>query len=686
MEGTWFPTVCPHDCPSGCALEVERLESDRIGRVRGAADHPYTAGVVCAKVARYAERVHHPGRLSTPLQRVGEKGDPSGYRAISWDVALDEVAEAFQRAAQTHGPEAVWPHWYGGTMGQIQRKGIDRLTHVMGYSRMKGTICVALASAGWQAGVGAQLGSDPREISETDLLVVWGGNPAHTGLHVMTHFGRARKEQGAKLAVVDVYRTATMEAADMALLIRPGTDGALACAVMHVLFREEMVDRAFLERQTDFPPDLESHLSTRTPEWAAALTGLTVEAIEAFARLIGSTPRTYFKLGYGFTRSRNGAAQMHAVSCLPALTGAWKHKGGGALYSTSGCYGLDLTLVRGLDAPTPRGRELDQSRLGPILLGHEADLQGGPPVTALLIQNTNPVQVCPASRLVQAGLARSDLFTCVHEQFLTETATYADIILPATTFLEQDDLYAPYGHTFLMPGRAVIEPFGESRSNHDLLCALAQRLGAAHRGFTMSAWELVEATLAASNHPDGAALLERRWEDCAPDFRSAHFLTGFGHPDSRFRFAPDWAALGPSGAAMPRLPDHWAVIEEPTPERPFRLVTAPARHFLNSSFSHIEALCKRQGEPTLFCNPEDSAALGVAEGDQVLVGNARGSLTLRLQPFEGLQRGVVVAEGLWAAAAFAQGIGINLLTSPEAAAPAGGAVFHDTAVWIEPCP
>ena len=292
--GAFVATVCPHDCPSTCALEVERLDARRIGRVRGPAANTYTAGVICAKVARHRERVHHEGRLRTPLRRTGPKGSDS-WQPIAWDDALDEVAAALQRAAARYGREAVWPYFYAGTMGLVQRDGIERLRHVMGYSRQHSTICNTLVDAGWRAGVGAKVGTDPREMAESDLIVIWGTNPVSTQVNVMTHVSRARKGRGALLAVVDPYRTPTAEAADLHLALRPGTDGALACAVMHVLFRDGLADRDYMRRYADAPDELEEHLQTRTPEWAARITGLSAAEIEDFARLYGRTARAFIR-------------------------------------------------------------------------------------------------------------------------------------------------------------------------------------------------------------------------------------------------------------------------------------------------------------------------------------------------------------------------------------------------------
>jgi len=675
-------SVCPHDCPSTCALEVEVIGGDRIGAVRGAAANSYTAGVICAKVARYSERIHHPDRLTRPLLRTGPRG-AAQFREIGWDEALDRVAAAFTEATSRHGSEAVWPYYYAGTMGLVQRDGINRLRHVMRYSRQQLTICTSVCEAGWTAGVGRYTGPDPREMARSDLLVIWGGNPVNTQVNVMHHVAQARKQRGAKLVVVDPYRTATAQIADTHLMLRPGTDGALACAVMHVAFRDGYADRTYMARYADCPDALEAHLATRTPEWASAITGLPVAEIEAFARHYGTTERAYIRTGYGFTRLRNGAAALHAVTCLPTVTGAWQHEGGGAFWNNRGIYHLDKTLIEGLDAVDHRVRVLDMSRIGAVLGGEAEALAGGPPVTAMLIQNQNPLTVAPDSNRVRRGFAREDLFVCVHEQFMTETARWADVVLPATMFMEHDDLYQAGGHSHLQIGPKLIEPPGACRSNHEVICGLAERLGAEHRGFAMTSMEMVDATLRASGWPDAATLIERRWIDAQPDFATSHFLDGFGHADKRFHFAPDWSRIGPNHAPMPKLPDHLAVIDEAGPDRPFRLVTAPARQFLNTSFTETPGSRRREGRPTALVHPDAAARLGIVDGARIRLGNARGSVVLHARLFDGVQPGVIVAESIWPSETFEGGIGINALTSDEPALPLGGAVFHDTAVWME---
>ncbi len=674
-------SVCPHDCPSTCALNVEIIDENTIGRIHGAKDNAYTAGVVCAKVARYAERVHHPDRLTQPLRRSGPKGSGQ-FEPITWDEALDETAAALKAAADKFGPETVWPYFYAGTMGLVQRDGIERLRHVMKYSRQRSTICTTLADAGWTAGVGELRGPEPRETSESDYIVCWGANPVATQVNLMTHISRARKERGAKLTVIDPYRGATAATADRHLMIRPGTDGALACAVMHVLFAEGYADRDYMAQYADCPDALEAHLESRTPAWASEITGIPVDEIIAFAHEYGAAKRSFIRVGYGFARSRNGAAQVHAVTCLPTVTGAWRHPGGGAYYANRTVFGWDATLIQGLDAMDKSVRKLDQSRIGPILCGDVADLGGGPPVTALFIQNTNPMVVAPESKRVREGFMRDDLFVCVHEQFMTDTARMADIVLPATTFLEHDDIYQASAHGNAQIGPRAIEPYAQARSNHQVHCALATRLGAEHRGFTMTAWEIMDETLRASGMPGAEELKTLRWHDCQPDFETSHFINGFPTPDGRFRFAPDWASVGRDHAAMPRLPDHMATIEAADDEHPYRLVTAPARNYLNTSFTETPTSIKRESGPTAKIHPGDLAALNLADGDRVRVGNRRADIVVHAEAFDGLQRGVVVIESVWPNSAFEEGLGVNALVGADSGPPLGGAVFHDTAVWL----
>ena len=686
-------TACPHDCPSTCALDVEIGADGRMGRVRGSDANSYTAGVVCAKVARYAERLYHPDRLMHPMRRTGAKGAGSWQR-IGWEDALDEIAEAFVRAEARHGSETVWPYYYAGTMGWVQRDSIDRLRHARKYSGFFDSICVNQAWTGFAMGAGALRGPDPREMAKSDCVVIWGTNAVSTQVNVMTHAIRARRERGAKIVVVDIYDNPTMKQADLKLILKPGSDAALACAVMHIAFRDGHADRDYLATYSDDPAGLEAHLAGRTPQWAAAITGLTVGEIEAFARLVGTTKKTYFRLGYGFTRSRNGAVSMHAALSVPVVLGSYRHEGGGGFHSNSGIFGMDSRLLTGASLVDPSIRHLPQTEIGRVLTGGRTALQGGPPVTAMLIQNTNPVNVMPEQRLVRQGFARDDLFVAVHEQFMTETAEIADIVLPATMFVEHDDIYRGGGQSHVLLGPKLVEPPEDVRPNLFVIEELAKRLGVAGMpGFGLTARQHIDAILAPldATYDD---LLSDKWIDRQPDFETAHFLKGFGHPDGRFRFRPDWRGqqsptrppesmglLGPH-ETLPGFPDYWPSVEEADAAHPYRLATPPARNYLNSSFSETRTSREKEGRPELMISPADAGREGVASGDIVTIGNARGSVRIHARVTDLTRPGVLVAEGVWPNRAHLDGEGINTLTSAQAAAPYGGVGLHDNHVWL----
>ncbi|GHU05015.1 dehydrogenase [Alphaproteobacteria bacterium] len=678
---SFHPSVCAHDCPSVCPLSVELTDAGEVGLFRGVRGHPYSQGVICAKVGRYRERVHHPDRLTRPLIASGPKGSGQ-FRPIGWDEAEDRIAERFMSDSEKWGPEAIWPYHYAGTMGLAQRGAIERLRRLSGWSEQHETFCVSIANPGWLAGTGARIGVDTREMVDSDLIVIWGGNPVHTQIHVMNWIEKARRARGTKLAVIDPYRTATAERADLHLALRPGSDGALAVAVLHVLFAEGYADRAYLARATDYSDRLDAHLESRTPQWAAAITGLSAEAIRDFAILYGTTKRSFIRIGHGFTRQRNGAAAMHAVSCLPAATGAWTQPGGGALFGHGDIYRLETNLIDARDFSDPATRKIDMSRIGAALTGDQVALSGGPPVASMFIQNVNPAITAPNSSLVAKGLAREDLFLVVHEQFMTDTARFADIVLPATTFVEHDDLYRASGHTFLQVSRAVIPPVGEARSNHRVVSELARRLGVDHPAFAMTEWALIDAVLKASGKPSADEIWRMGGVDCALSFEESHFLNGFGHPDRRFHFAPDWGGLGPWHDKMPPLPDHLDIIDRACDEKPFRLVAAPSRNYLNSSFTETPTGSRLEGRPTLKVHPAICERLGLAEGDIAVIGNEQGEIPLHVAATDGMDEATLVVESIWPARAFLEGSPLNTLIADDPAPPAGGGAFHDTAVWL----
>ena len=456
---------------------------------------------------------------------------------------------------------------------------------------------------------------------------------------------------------------------------------------MHVLFRDGYADRDYMAKYADCPAELEAHLQMRTPEWASAICGVPVAEIEAFARAVGETKRTFFRLGYGFSRSRNGAAQMHAAVCIPTVTGAWQYEGGGAFFNNASIWRFNEAIIEGHDAIDHNTRWLDQCKIGHILTGDAEALQGRGPVKAMLIQNTNPVTVAPEQNLVRAGFAREDLFVVVHEQFMTETAQMADIVLPATMFMEHDDLYYGGGHQHISVGPKLIDPPGECRSNHEVLQGLARRVNAVHPGFEMTPRELIDATLKLSGHGDIQTLEADLWRDIQPDFRTSHYLDGFAHADKKFHFNADWAHP-PFGIVMgevekmPALPDHWNIIEEADAEHPFRLATSPSRGFLNTSFNETPSSQAREGKASVMIHPLDAAALGISDGDAVTLGNPRGETTLIAKLFDGVRRGVLIAESIHPNRDHIGGRGINTLTGAEAVAPIGGAAFHDNKVWL----
>ncbi|MGU3574869.1 molybdopterin-dependent oxidoreductase [Brucellaceae bacterium C25G] len=690
-------SACPHDCPSTCALDVELLDNKTIGRIRGSKENTYTAGVICAKVARYAERVHHPDRLTKPLIRAGRKGDGE-WKQASWEATLDLIAERFNRAEEKYGSETIWPYYYAGTMGQVQRDSINRLRHAKKYSNQFDSFCTNLAWTGYFAGTGSLTGPDPREMAKSDCVVIWGTNAAATQVNVMTHATRARKERGAKIVVIDIYANATLRQADMGIVLKPGTDGALACAVMHVLFRDNLADWDYLEKYTDDPKGLQKHLATKTPEWAAQITGLSVEEIVAFAHLVGTTKKTFFRLGYGFTRQRNGSVAMHAALSIAAVTGAWAHEGGGAFHSNSGIFKLDKSEIEGKAFKDSSIRSLDQSKIGRILTGDKQALYGGAPVTAMLIQNTNPMNVTPEQRLVRQGFARDDLFTVVHEQFMTDTAKMADIVLPATTFLEHDDIYRGGGNQYLILGPKLIDALDEAKPNLYVINQLADRLGVGDLpGFNVDEQTLIDNMNVKSDLPDFNDLKEKRFLDLQPPFEQAHYINGFKWSDGKFRFKPTWLdnaapnrppeSMGIQGPYqhLPEWPDHWEVIEVADDEHPFRLATSPSHNFLNSSFSETPSSLAKEMRPQLLIHPDDAAKLGIENGERVEIGNKRGEVVLHATLREGQKRGVVISEGLFPNSAFERGEGINTLTGADAAAPYGGAAFHDTKVWVRKC-
>ncbi len=678
-----FATTCPHDCPSVCALQVEKQDDNHIAGVYASKEQDYTQGVLCAKVARYKDRVHHPDRLTTPMVRVGPKGvGMASFRPIDWPTALDILSNKFKSIAEEFGPQSIWPYFYAGTMGLVQRDSIHRLTHIMGYAKQKSTICTALSDTGFRAATGSKRGTDSREMEHSKLIVIWGCNPVHTQINFMHHVTKAKINNAAKLVVIDPYHTASAKKSDLHLMLRPGTDAALALGVMNYLFAAHLADWDYLHKYTDDPHGFVQHLQGKDVHWASGITGIPVAQIIEFAELYGRTPQAFLRLGHGFTRSRNGALSMHAAACLPAVTGAWQHLGGGALYGQSDIYQLDVSHIQGLQWQSRPTRQLDQSRIGPVLTGSEYDLQDQGPVKAMLIQNTNPVVVAPESNLVRQGFMRDDLWVCVHEQFMTETAAMADLLLPATMFVEHNDIYMASGHTFLQLGRKIIDGPEHCRSNSWLINQLAQRLGVTAQAFYETDLELVEDLVRRSGY-SWQQISQDNWIDCALPFDDAHFLNGFAHADGKFHFKHGWQQASRYRVPLSPYADYAPITDAIQGNRQWRLVAAPARHFLNTSFTESAISQKLEKRPELLIHHDDLKAQGLADGDQVVIGNRHGEVTLPVKATQGILPGTLVCESIWPNKSFTNGIGINALVSADEGFPNGGAVFHDTSVWLK---
>jgi anaerobic selenocysteine-containing dehydrogenase len=674
-------SVCPHDCPSACALLLDAPDG-RLATVTGDPHHPFTQGVICGKVRAYAERVHSPLRVLRPLRRVGPKGT-GRFQPLSWDDAIEEIAARWRRIIEVDGPEAILPFSYAGTMGQVQYFAGHPLFHALGASRLDRTICIATAYAGWRATVGAVTGNDSEQMVGADLIVLWGINAAYTSINVMTLVKQAR-ERGAHVIAVDPYRTPTAAEADEHLAVRPGTDAALALAVMHVLIGEGRVDHDYIGRATVGYARLAEHVKAWPPERAAAITGVPAARITAFARRYGAGPRAFIRVGIGLSRHDNGGMTCRTLACLPALTGAYADPHGGALLSSGGAFGLDLTVFERPDLlPRPAPRLINMIRLGRTL----TDPALRPPVRALYVYNANPAAVCPDQTHVLRGLARDDLFTVVHEQVLTDTAHWADLVLPATMSVEHEDLYRSYGHVHLQLARPVLEPPGEARTNWEVFGRLARALGVAEAHYARSPAELIRDALARGDASVRSITYERL---CAEGSVRLHlprpyrpFADGAPTPSGKIELYS--ASLAERG--MPALPTYVPLSEGPesadlVTRYPLQCIVPPNRFFLNSSFSQSERLRRRQGQPTVLLAPEDAATRGIADGDAVRVASPRGEAGFTARVTDATRPGVAVIEGLWWHRFHPGGRNVNTLTSDRVTDMGGGPAFHSNLVEV----
>jgi anaerobic selenocysteine-containing dehydrogenase len=678
-------SVCPHDCPSACALVVT-VADGRLTDVTGDPEHPFTRGVICGKVRAYAERVHSPLRVLHPLRRVGPKG-AGRFERISWEAAIDAIAGRWRRIIATDGAEAILPFSYAGSMGQIQYHAGHPLFHALGASRLDRTICVSTAYAGWRATVGAVTGNDSEQMVGADLVILWGINAAYSTVNVITLVKQARA-RGAHVVAIDPYRTPTAEAADEYVRVRPGTDAALALAMMQVLIAEERVDRRYVARATLGFDALAAHVAAWPPERAAALTGVSAETIVALARRYGAGPRSFIRVGIGLSRHDNGGMTCRTLACLPALTGAYADPHGGALLSSDSAFALDFATLQRPDLmPAPAPRVINMIRLGRALT--DPDLR--PPIRGLYVYSSNPAAVCPDQTRVLAGLAREDLFTVVHEQVLTDTAFYADIVLPATMSLEHEDLYRSYGQFTLQLARPVLAPPGEARSNWETFGALARALGVAESHYARTPESLIRQCLAGGGPSVRAITYERlraeRWVRLDVPRPYLPFADGAPTPSGKVEFYSE----GLRARGLPPLPEYVPLAEGPDDRElvrryPLQCIVPPNRFFLNSSFSQSDLLRRRQKAPTVFIAAADAAARGIGGGDAVRVFNDRGAATFTATITDVTRPGVVVIEGIWWHRFQHGGRGVNVLTSDREADMGGGPAFHSTLVDVAPVP
>jgi anaerobic selenocysteine-containing dehydrogenase len=674
--------ACPHDCPDTCAMLVTVRDGVAV-KVQGDPAHPFTDGSLCTKVSHYAERTYAPDRLLHPLRRVGPKGKGE-FKRISWDEALDEIA-ARLKALAAEDPQQILPLSYAGTMGMLQYASMDRrFFHKLGATQLERTLCSSAGKAGIKATLGGSYGMDPEHYPDARLILIWGSNPITSNLHFWSRAQEA-KRRGAKIIAIDPYRSLTAEKCTQHVAPLPGTDGALALAMMHVLIDERLVDEDYVSRYTLGYEQLKEKVKAHTPAWAAKVCGLPVQEIVQLARDYGTAKPAAIRLNYGMQRHAGGGMAARTIACLPALVGAWRDPAGGILLTTADNYQFDHARLERPDLmPTPRPRVINHSRLG------EALTAATPPVKAVIVYNNNPVAVCPDSNQVLKGFSREDLFCVVMDSFLTDTADYADIVLPATTQLEHADIHKSYGHLYVLANNAAIAPVGESLPNAEVFRRLAARMGYAEDCFRDSDDDIARQAIG-SGHAnldgiDWETLKKNGWQRLALPKAFAPFAKGGFHtPSGKCELYSE--ALKAQG--LDPLPTYTPPAELPSSnpalarKYPLNFLSPPVRNFLNSSFANLQRFRDAEGEPSLELHSADAAARGIADGDSVRVFNDRGSCVLRARVNDKPRRGVVVAPSVWWRKFTPDRRNANDLTSQRVADMAGAATFYDCLVEVE---
>ena len=642
--------------------------------IHGDPSMPFTDGTLCTKVAHYLERTYSPDRLTHPLRRVGPKGKGE-FKRISWDEALDEIA-ARLKAAAADNPETILPCSYAGTMGLAQYMSMDRrFFYKLGATQLDRTLCSSAGKFGLKATLGGSVGMDPERFDEARLIILWGANPVVSNLHLWSRV-QAAKRRGAKVVAIDPYRSLSAEKCTQHIALLPGTDGALALGMMHVLIGEELIDRAYIEKYTLGFEKLSERVKQYTPEWAARTCGITVGEVVQLAREYGSVKPAAIRLNYGMQRHAGGGIAARTIACLPALTGAWRDAAGGLVLTTADFYKFDHAALERPDLLAGRRpRVINHSALGDALTS------ANPPVKVTIVYNNNPVAVCPDSEKVIAGFSREDLFTVVMDHFQTDTADYADIVLPATTQLEHYDVHKSYGHLYMLASNPAIAPVGESLPNTEVFRRLAARLGFDEPCFRDSDEDLCRTAL---NGVSWDSLKQTGWRKLDVPERFAPFAQGgFPTPSRKCEFYS--ATLEKQG--IDPLPFYNPPAEVGDAELgkryPLAFISPPARHFLNSTFANVARFREFESEPHLDIHPSDAAARGIADGDLVRVFNDRGSHRLRARVNGKPRAGVVVAPSVWWKKYAPDRGNANNLTSQRTADLGGGATFYDCRVQVE---
>ncbi len=655
-------------------------------RVAGDPDHPFTRGTLCTKVANYHERTHSPARVQTCLRRVGPKG-AGEFVPVSWDEALAEVAARFRALADsTEGAETIMPYSYCGTMGLVQSESMDRrFFHRLGASVLDRTICASAGTAGYKATVGLSLGTDPERFNDARLILLWGTNTISSNVHLWPFILEA-KHRGARVVAIDPRRTRTADQCDEHIAPLPGTDAALALGLMHVIFAEGLADEDYLARYTVGADELRRRARAYPPARVAEICGLAAETIVRLAREYATTRPAVIRINYGLQRHAGGGMAVRTISCLPAVTGAWRAAAGGILLSTSGAFPLNYPALERPDLmPSPHPRTLNMSALGDVLTKVD-----DPPVRALYVYNSNPAAIAPDQTQVLAGLRREDLFTVVHEQFMTDTCDYADIVLPATTQLEHFDLHKAYGHLYLLINEPAVAPQHEAKPNTEVFRLLAARLGFNEDCFKDADEEIARQALDVA-HPALAGitlerLRERGWlrlnvpETYAP-FAEGKFPTASGKCElfsealaaQNLPPVPEFIPPHESRASAPALAARY----------PLALISPAAHAFLNSSFANLPKQLRQEKRPFIEINPHDAAARGINDGDRVRAFNERGACELAAVVTTRARAGVVVSPSVWWNKLSPDGVNINQLTSQGLTDMGGGATFYDALVEVE---